>query len=301
MDEHSHRADHRPGEPGSEAPPTPLAERVLVIARPEIGSQRLVRAAWRAARRLGAELDVVCPEGRLDEEAVRQRDLLRSLSVTLGAHFLPVADDALADAVVGLAGERGVTRLAMAAPRGGRGLVGRLRGDLLDTLLERLEGVDILLLAERRVSRDRPGEVSGMRVLVATDQHCPVTALRLAAALAGRDGEVVLASVLIVPHAQPLEAVLDLAVADACAVLDAGERAASGARLFDTRLVRARSFAEGVLEALAAEHFDVLVLEAPRGGLRNGVRGQFDTLMERAGETVVLVRPGPADRAALRP
>ena len=88
---------------------------------------------------------------------------------------------------------------------------------------------------------------------------------------------------LVVPHAQPLEAALDLAVADACAVLDAGERAAAGARLFDTRLLRARSFAEGVLEALAAEHFDVLVLEAPRGGLRNGVRGQFDTLMERAG------------------
>jgi two-component system sensor histidine kinase KdpD len=153
VDEHSHRSDPRPAGPASE-PATPLAERVLVIARPELGAQRLVRAAWRAARRLGAELDVVCPEGRLDDEAIRQRDLLRSLSVTLGAHFLPVADDELADTVVGLVGERGVTRLAMAAPRA-RGLVGRLRGDLLDTLLERLEGVDVLLLAERRSPRDR--------------------------------------------------------------------------------------------------------------------------------------------------
>jgi two-component system sensor histidine kinase KdpD len=156
VDEQSHRADPRPGEPGSDPAPPPLAERVMVIARPEHGSQRLVRAAWRAARRLGADLDVVCPEGRLDDEAIRQRDLIRSLSVTLGAHFLPVAGDALADTVVGLAGERGVTRLAMAAPRGGRGLVGRLRGDLLDALLEGLDGVDILLLAERRVTRDRP-------------------------------------------------------------------------------------------------------------------------------------------------
>ncbi len=155
VDEHSHRSDPRPGEPDAESPLTPLAERVLVIARPELGAQRLVRAAWRAARRLGAELDVVCPEGRLDDEAIRQRDLLRSLSVTLGAHFLPVADDELADTIIGLAGERGVTRLAMAAPRG-RGLVGRLRGDLLSTLLERLEGVDFLLLAQRRVTRDRP-------------------------------------------------------------------------------------------------------------------------------------------------
>ena len=155
VDEHSHRSDPRPGDDPSDSPPTPLAERVLVIARPELGAQRLVRAAWRAARRLGAELDVVCPEGRLDDEATRQRDLLRSLSVTLGAHFIPVADDGLADAVIGLAGERGVTRLAMAAPRG-RGLARRLRGDLLSTLLERLEGVDFLLLAQRRVARDRP-------------------------------------------------------------------------------------------------------------------------------------------------
>lgn len=88
----------------------------MVIARPVLGAQRLVRAAWRASRRLGADLDVVCPEGKLDEQGARQRDLLRELSVTLGAHFLSVADEALAESVVALAGERGVTRLAMAAP-----------------------------------------------------------------------------------------------------------------------------------------------------------------------------------------
>lgn len=153
VDEQSQRSGPRPGDPAGEPNP-PLAERAMVIAPPELDGQRLVRAAWRAARRLGAELDVVCPEGRFDEEAVRQRDLLRDLSVTLGAHFLPVPDDALADTVIGLAGERGVTRLAMSAPRG-RGLVGRLRGDLLNTLLDGLEGVDILLLAQRRGSRDR--------------------------------------------------------------------------------------------------------------------------------------------------
>lgn len=134
--------------------------------------------------------------------------------------------------------------------------------------------------------------MSGPRILVATEHHCPEAALRHAAALAGRDGEVVLASVLVVPHAQPLEATLDRAVSGACAVLDAGEKAAAGAPLFDTRLVRARSFSEGVLDVMAAEHFDVLVLEVARG-LRNGMRTQVDALMERAGATVVLVRPGP--------
>lgn len=128
--------------------PRPLADRVMVVAHPRQGSQRLVRNAWRAARRLGAELDVVCPEGRLDDDAARQRDLMRELSVTLGAHFVPVAGDALAETVVALARERGVTRLAMVAPRA-RGLLARLRGDLLSAVLEELDGVDVLLVADR--------------------------------------------------------------------------------------------------------------------------------------------------------
>ena len=44
--------------------PAALVERVMVVVRPEVGAQRLTRAAWRAARRLGAELDIVMPEGR---------------------------------------------------------------------------------------------------------------------------------------------------------------------------------------------------------------------------------------------
>ena len=108
-----------------------------------------MRAAWRAARRLGAELDVVTPEGRLDEEGARQRELVRSLSVMLGAHFLTVPADDLGSAVVRMAKEREVTRLAMAAPQRGRGLLSRVRGDLLTALLDGLEGVDVLLFADR--------------------------------------------------------------------------------------------------------------------------------------------------------
>ena len=133
--------------------------------------------------------------------------------------------------------------------------------------------------------------MSGARVLVATEGRCPLVALRHAAALAGRDGEVVLASVIVVPHAQPLEAALDRAVAGACAVLDAGERAAGDAGSFDTRLLRGRAFAEVVLAAMEDEHFDALVVQVDQGGLRNGLRAQVDTLLERARATVVLVRP----------
>ncbi|MGE0027868.1 MAG: histidine kinase [Thermoleophilia bacterium] len=137
--------------------PQPLADRVMVVAYPRHGGQRLVRNAWRAARRLGADLDVVCPEGRLDEEAVRQRDLMRELAVTLGAHFIPVAGEGLTETVVALARERGVTRLAMSAPRA-RGLLTRLRGDLLSAVLNELEGVDVLLVADRPEPEEREKE-----------------------------------------------------------------------------------------------------------------------------------------------
>lgn len=129
------------------------------------------------------------------------------------------------------------------------------------------------------------------RVLVATDHHHrPAAALDHAAALAGPHGEVVLASVLVVPMAQPLEADMERAVGKACELLEASERDATAASL-DTRLVRARSFAEGVLETLAAEPFDLLVLEKERGGLRDGMAGQIETILERADATVAVIRP----------
>jgi two-component system sensor histidine kinase KdpD len=136
--------------------PQPIADRVMVVAHPRRGAQRLVRHAWRAARRIGAELDVVCPEGRLDDDAGRQRDLMRELAVTLGAHFIPVRPEALAETVVALARERGVTRLAMAAPRE-RGLLTRLRGDLLSAVLGSLGGIDVLLVADRPESDEERG------------------------------------------------------------------------------------------------------------------------------------------------
>lgn len=140
--------------------------------------------------------------------------------------------------------------------------------------------------------------MSRRRVLVATQGRCPSVALEHAAAFAGPGGEVVLASVLVVPHAQPIDASLDRSVADACAVLDRAERRVSGTAVFDTRLLRARSFAEAVLDAMSAERFDVLILELGGGGLRNGMRAQVETLVERADATVVLVRPREAVRAS---
>jgi two-component system sensor histidine kinase KdpD len=133
----------------------PLAERVMVLVWPRRGAQRVVRRGWRAARRLGAELDVACPEARLDDEGRRQRDLVRDLCTTLGAHHWALQGEDLVLEVESLVRDRGVTRLVMPAPRP-RGALSRLRGDLLTRLLERLEGVDIFLIAER--DEIRPGD-----------------------------------------------------------------------------------------------------------------------------------------------
>jgi len=139
--------------------------------------------------------------------------------------------------------------------------------------------------------------MSGRRVLVASQRRLPETALHHAAAFAGRDGEVVLASVVVVPHGQPIGASLGRAVDDACAALDAGERAAAGARSFDTRLVRGRSFADAVLDLAEEEHFDVILLEDGLASPCNDDRAQVEAVIERAPATVVLVRPATSSRS----
>ena len=139
--------------------------------------------------------------------------------------------------------------------------------------------------------------MSGRRVLVASQRRLPETALHHAAAFAGRDGEVVLASVVVVPHGQPLGASLGRAVDDACAALDAGERAAAAARSFDTRLVRGRSFADAVLGLAEEEHFDVILLEDGPASPCNDDRAQIGAVIERAPATVVLVRPATSSRS----
>jgi len=155
VDEGLQRAAPPVIERGAEAPPRSLAERVMVITRPEVGSQRLVRRGWRTARRLGADLDVVCLEdSRLAPEAEVQAEQLRALAVTLGAHFAVVGRGEGAAEIARMAEERGVTRLVMRAPRPA-GFLGRLRKDFASEVLERLEGVDLILLA------DRPDEPKG--------------------------------------------------------------------------------------------------------------------------------------------
>ena len=100
----------------------------------------------------------------------------------------------------------------------------------------------------------------------------------------------VLAAVLVVPMAQPLGASLEGAAAAACEVLERAEREFDGS--FDTRLVRVRSFAEGVLQLLDGEPFDLLVLERRRGASPGDTQAaQIEAILERARVTVTVVLP----------
>lgn len=123
-----------------------IAERVMVVARCDEAAQRLIRRAWRGARRLSAELDIAVPEPRgAEAEEVMAR--MRALAVDLGAHFLRVPSGAeMVDEIARLAAARGVTRIVLRPPPR-RGFLARARErDLAAALLERLEGVEILLV-----------------------------------------------------------------------------------------------------------------------------------------------------------
>ena len=69
-------------------PPAPVAERILVLVKPDDRCNRLVRRAWRSAQRLAAELDLlyVAPPGEPPRGEKRERvEALRRLASILGA------------------------------------------------------------------------------------------------------------------------------------------------------------------------------------------------------------------------
>ena len=122
-----------------------------------------------------------------------------------------------------------------------------------------------------------------------SELDCPSEALAHAAALAGTDCEVVLASVTIVPHSEPLDP-------GGAPVPDGGwgpdAQTVAGVATVGTRRLRARSFSEAVLDAVAAERYDAIVIQAVRETPCNGAKAQIEAVLERAAPTVVLVRPG---------
>jgi two-component system sensor histidine kinase KdpD len=136
------------------APAKPIAERLLALAKLAPSSERVVRRAWRASQRLGAELDILVvrdPHATPSAAEREQLENLRRIASTLGAQLVVEQSDDLVDAVVRVARRRGTTYIFMGAPSGRRGL-GRLAEPVAIRLVRALPDVDVRLVAERRAS-----------------------------------------------------------------------------------------------------------------------------------------------------
>jgi two-component system, OmpR family, sensor histidine kinase KdpD len=135
--------------------PAPVQEHILALVRPDDGSSRLLRRAWRSAQRLGADIDLlyVRPPGHPPRGEERQRlEELRRLGTVLGTPLMEVEDDDVVDAAARVAADRGTTYIIIGQPAPRRG-TRRFAESLPDRLLRRLPGVDIRIVADP-VTRD---------------------------------------------------------------------------------------------------------------------------------------------------
>ena len=136
-----------------------VAERVLALIEPQPKSQRILRRAWRAAQRLGSEIDAlwVRPDrGGLTEEEATQVAALRRLASVLGIHFLEERGDDLVATVRRVADERGTTYIFVGTPDESRRreIFG---GSLLSRMVRELPGIDIRVVANRADRRAGAG------------------------------------------------------------------------------------------------------------------------------------------------
>ncbi len=135
-----------------------VGERLLALVRPQPSSQRLVRRAWRSARRLGTGLDLLWvkpPNQPIGGEVERQVTALRHLASVLGATFLIEESDSLVEGVAQVVRERGITYIMVGESEPPRGLA-RLREPLPQRLMRATPaGVDVRIVARREGREER--------------------------------------------------------------------------------------------------------------------------------------------------
>jgi two-component system, OmpR family, sensor histidine kinase KdpD len=128
-----------------------VSERVMVLVTPDPRSQRVVRRAWRSAKRLGSEMDVLWvrrPGKKLSESEEASLAALRRLVTILGGHYIEHQSSHLVDSVKSIAEERGTTYVLLGTPDERR-RTEILRGSLVSALVRELPGVDIRVVANR--------------------------------------------------------------------------------------------------------------------------------------------------------
>ena len=140
--------DDRLQDPGSTSA---IGERLLALVTPHPASQRIVRRAWRSAKRLGAELDVLWVTGEDEPTAAEREQLaaLRRLTSVLGAHLLVERGTDVALVTQRVAGERGTTYVLMGSPAPRTPLKRLMEPALPARLMSLLPGVDLRIVADR--------------------------------------------------------------------------------------------------------------------------------------------------------
>ncbi len=134
-----------------DAAPQAVAERLLALVKPEPKSQRIVRRAWRASQRLGAQLDILWvadPSHEPSEHEQTQLNALSRLASVLGAHFIQESSDDLVATVARVAREKGSTYALLGTPAS-KGIKGQFSRALPMRLVDALPGVDIRIVADR--------------------------------------------------------------------------------------------------------------------------------------------------------
>ena len=134
-----------------------VTERVLALIEPQPKSQRILRRAWRSARRLDTDIDALWmrrPGQHLTAEEATQLAALRRLASILGVHFLEEEGDDLVATVGRVADERGSTYVFVGTPDERR-RVEILRGSLLSRMVRELPGIDIRVIADRALREER--------------------------------------------------------------------------------------------------------------------------------------------------
>ncbi len=144
--------------PPGEVPPA-VAERIMVLVRPDSNAQRLIRRGWRVSRRLDADLTVVYVKGPppwRKSKAAQQREAeeeamveaLRDLCKTLGAEFVELGGLTPVSTIVDAVKERGISQIFMGRPKqlGFRSII---RAPLFFQIMRQIGNVDIHMISDR--------------------------------------------------------------------------------------------------------------------------------------------------------
>ena len=152
----------------------------------------------------------------------------------------------------------------------------------------------------RRLHRSRPAPVRNVLLPftgVSISQRAVDAAMRLAQA---EHATLMPAYLAVLPMSLPPDAPLPRQCTDAMPLLEVVEQRATARGVpVDSRIARGRSYRDALRKLLAKEHFDRVIVPATAIGNSGFSADDLIWLLDRAPAEVVILRPGPEDKAAL--